>query len=312
MAVTEDFQPTLSLAERRINVDPDSGRIAVRIARWEDAHSGLPGAVKMPRRVNVEAAHVGRARLEDGSDLAVANLPMGTVHAPQGLTAAQAAQLYENTGTSIARVRYSVDDEGIRADGLLFGDVDEQVLDRLVAAAPSGDWRALSLVRRPEDFEHTPSDFAGACLVNLPGYSDTFSQSPATPLRLVASAASMLLIDEVATPEPAEANSPETPDGCDPAAPPCDGCTCGRAAEAPAVEPEVDDEVLVDKDGNEVEAEVLTELLASMGYRKTKRDRSMKSSAAVPDDGLTEMTYQALVDRVEVLERIVAEAILSI
>ena len=167
----------------------------MRIAGWDDAHSGLPGAVRMPRNVNLEAAHVGHANLDDGSALAVANLPMGTMHAKQGLTAAQAAAMYENTGTSVARVRYSIDETGIRADGMLFDDVDQSTIDRLVASAPSGDWRALSMVRRPEDFEHTPSDFAGACIVNIPGYSSTFSQSPATPMRLVASADSMILFD---------------------------------------------------------------------------------------------------------------------
>lgn len=191
------FDPTTPLGDRRIVVDLASRRISARIASFNDAHSGFKGAIKSPKNVNVEAAHVGHAQLDDGSSLAVATLPMHTMHAGQNLTAAHAAAWYENTGTAVARVRYSIDDDGIRADGVLFDDVSDADLDRLTAAAPSGDWRAASLVRRPEDFENSRADFAGACIVNMPGYSGTYSQSPATPLRLVASGLDEILLTDI-------------------------------------------------------------------------------------------------------------------
>jgi hypothetical protein len=317
------FDPTLSLSQRRINVDPATRRIAVRIASWNDAHSGIPGAVRMPKNVNLDAAHVGRALLDDGTDLEVANLPMGTLHAKQGLTAAQAAQMYENTGTSIARVRYSTDEEGIRADGVLFDDVDEATMDRLIASAPSGDWRSLSLVRRMQDFEHAPSDFAGACLVNLPGYSSKFSQSPATPMRLVASANSMILLegadmqtDEVTTDEgevetPAPVTEETTPAACDPAEPACEGCTCGRADETPVDETPAD----------EAPAELMA-LRASVAENLEQIDALLAAAApamamdhAAPDHAammqMMNDRITSLEDDVEILKEVVAQAILS-
>src|SRR5688572_33061072 len=108
------FSPSLALDKSRINVDADSRRIAVRVASWGDVHSGHGPKVRMPRNVNVEAAHGGSAALDDGSFLPVANLPMGTLHADGNLSAAEARRIYEDTGRQVARVRYSVDDEGIR------------------------------------------------------------------------------------------------------------------------------------------------------------------------------------------------------
>lgn len=333
-ATREAFAPTLPLTDRRINVDLKTRQIAVRIAGWQDAHSGLPGAVRMPRNVNLDAAHVGHAQLDDGSQIDVANLPMGTMHAKQGLTAAQAAAMYENTGTSVARVRYSVDDEGIRADGILYDDVDQSTIDRLVASAPSGDWRALSMVRRPEDFEHTPSDFAGACIVNIPGYSSTFSQSPATPMRLVASADSMILFDgepvmEDEVEAEVEAAAEETPEveGGEACAdgPACDGCTCGRAEDAEGGEAGDAGEsegVGEDGDGEDSASDVpedIAALRASLVAGLEQVDALIASSQALTAAGamdhgadmVTRDEFDMLVGRLADLEMFIAEAILS-
>lgn len=234
MAVSAtDFLPSLDLSVQRIAVDRESRRIAVRVASWGDQHSGVRGA-RMPRNVNVDAAHVGSALLADGSSLPVAQLPMGTLHADAGLSAAEARRVYEDTGRSVARVRYSLDDDGIRADGVLYEDVDDSTLDRLVASAPSGDWRTMSHVRSMDEFEHAPSDFVGAAIVNLPGFSNTFSDKPGTPMRLVASGESMILFEDgvvvgVETGNEAvdELTAAAASDGSG-CVKPCEGCTCER------------------------------------------------------------------------------------
>jgi hypothetical protein len=195
----EDFSPALALEGRRINVDTESRRIAVRIARWDETHSGFGDKVRIPRKVNVDAAHVGVADLADGSSLRVATLPMDTMHAPRNLAALHAAGWYENSGKGVARVRYSVDDEGIRADGVLFDDVDDAQLERVLAASASGDWRSAIAIKRFSDFENIPADFVGSCIVNVPGYSDTFSQSAGTKFALAASAHTILSIEEEPT-----------------------------------------------------------------------------------------------------------------
>lgn len=184
----EDFQPTLALDDARIAVDRDTRRIAVRVASWDEVHSGFGEKVRIPRKVNVDAAHVGNAELADGSKIRVATLPMDTVHAPRDLASLHAAAWYENSGKGIARVRYTVDDEGIRADGVLFDDVEDAQIDRVLAASASGDWRTAAAIKRFSDFERVPADFVGSCIVNIPGYSDTFSKSAGQRMSLVASA----------------------------------------------------------------------------------------------------------------------------
>ncbi len=168
----------------------------MRIAQFGEVHSGFGQQVKVPRNVNVNAAHVGVADLIDGSSLRVAVLPTDTVHAPADLSALHAASWYEKSGKGVARVRYSIDADGIRADGLLFDDIDQGAIDRLTAASASGDWRSAVAMKRFEDFEHTPSDFVGSCIVNIPGYSDTFTQATGQRFSLAASANSILSIED--------------------------------------------------------------------------------------------------------------------
>lgn len=193
----EDFQPTLGLDDARIAVDRDTRRISVRVARWDETHSGFGEKVRIPRKVNVDAAHVGNAVLDDGSKIRVATLPMDTMHAPRDLGALHAAAWYENSGKGIAAVRYTADDEGIRADGILFEDVDDATIDRVLAASASGDWRAALAIKRYSDFEKVPADFVGSCIVNIPGYSDTFNNGAAgRKLSLAASAFSIVSFDD--------------------------------------------------------------------------------------------------------------------
>lgn len=193
MLTAEDFQPSLDLSEGRVVVDADSRRIAVRVANFGEVHSGFGEEVKVPRNTNVDAAHVGTALLADGSSTRVAVLPMHTTHAPTRLDALHAASWYENSGKGVARGRYSVDDSGIRFDGQLFDDITEAQLERLTASSASGDWRAAIAIKKFSDFEKTPCDFVGSCIVNIPGYSDTFTPKKSERFALVASAAGDLM-----------------------------------------------------------------------------------------------------------------------
>lgn len=224
-----DFQPALSLDGRRVTVDPDTRRIAVRVANFGEVHSGFGPEVRVPRNANLDAAHVGTADLADGSSLRVAVLPMDTAHAPANLKALHAASWYENSGKGIARGRYSIDEHGVRFDGLLFDDVAEPTIDRLTAGSASGDWRSAIALKSFGDFEHTPADFVGSCIVNIGGYSDTYRQAPAERFALVASAAGDLISiedgtveddrkpDEQTDPKPAEAPAPAPQPDPDPA-----------------------------------------------------------------------------------------------
>lgn len=224
-----DLSPSLDLEGRRVRVDEGTRRIAVRVANYGEVHSGFGPEVKVPRNANLDAAHVGSADLEDGSHVRVAVLPMHTPHAPTDLTAMHAASWYENSGTAVARGRYSKDESGIRFDGVLFDDIDDAKVDRLVAGSVSGDWRAAIALKSFGDFEHAPSDFVGGCLVNIGGYSDTYRQAPAERFALVASAAGDFISIEDGTMK--DQQNPATP-AQEPAGDTltagggCDGGTC--------------------------------------------------------------------------------------
>jgi hypothetical protein len=227
-----DFQPNLDLEGRRVTVDRDSGRIAVRVANYGEVHSGFGPEVKVPRNANLDAAHVGTADLPDGSSLRVAVLPMHTAHAPANLQALHAAAWYENSGLGVARGRYSTDESGVRFDGLLFDDITDAQIDRLTAGSASGDWRSAIALKSFGDFEHAPADFVGSCLVNIGGYSDTYRQAPAERFALVASAAGDFISIEDATMTgtltagAGDSNgdgAAALPDGCNGA---CTGCDC--------------------------------------------------------------------------------------
>lgn len=229
-----DFQPALSLDGRRVSVDPDTRRIAVRVANYGEVHSGFGPEVKVPRNANLDAAHVGVADLADGSSLRVAVLPMDVKHAPPDLQALHAASWYENSGMGIARGRYSVDEQGVRFDGILFDDVEDSKIDRLTAGSASGDWRSAIALKSFGDFEHAPADFVGSCIVNIPGYSDTFRQAPAERFALVASAAGDLISIEDGTVE-----DDRKPEGTEEAKPAEAPALDAKPDPAPADEPTV-------------------------------------------------------------------------
>jgi hypothetical protein len=225
----DDFKPGLPLDDRRINVDPETRRIAVRVARWDETHSGFGEKVRIPRKVNVDAAHVGVTELGDGVTMRVATLPMETMHAPRDLASLHAASWYENSGKGLAKVRYSVDDEGIRADGVLFDDVDDATIDRVLAASASGDWRSAMAIKRFSDFEHVPADFVGSCIVNVPGFSDTFTKATGQKFALAASAHTIVSFedeeeDSMDEDETTTVTAGGEGEGCDGT---CESCGCG-------------------------------------------------------------------------------------
>lgn len=231
MSTIDDFKPSLPLVDRRINVDPETRRIAVRVARWDETHSGFGEKVRIPRKVNVDAAHVGVADLGDGVTMRVATLPMETMHAPRDLASLHAASWYENSGKGLAKVRYSVDDEGIRADGVLFDDIDDATIDRVLAASASGDWRSAMAIKRFSDFEHVPADFVGSCIVNVPGFSDTFTKAAGQKFALAASAHTIVSFEDEEE-DSMDENTTVTAgggEGCDGT---CESCGCGAREEA--------------------------------------------------------------------------------
>jgi hypothetical protein len=153
--------------DRRITITAE-GRVYGYIALRDVCHVGMPGCVKPPMESpsNFEFAHQGETMTAEGDIISTANIGGGAGHADMGANVAQAAEFYANTQTQLMRVRYGVDDEGLWFSGALWPDVDELTIEHIRASPISGDWRFLGQWRKSA----AGHEFAGAALVNIPGY----------------------------------------------------------------------------------------------------------------------------------------------
>jgi hypothetical protein len=115
-----------------------------------------------PSPTNYDYAHQGTTVLADGSILPTANLGGGKGHADVQLGWAQVPLFYENTSYQMAAVRYGEDDFGVYGVGVLRPEATWGQALEFVRSATSGDWRWVQ--------ELNAWDFAGSCLVNLPGF----------------------------------------------------------------------------------------------------------------------------------------------
>ena len=153
--------------DRRITITAE-GRVYGYIALRDVCHVGMPGCVKPPMESpsNFEFAHQGETMTAEGDIISTANIGGGAGHADMGANVAQAAEFYANTQTQLMRVRYGVDDAGLWFSGALWPDVDELTIEHIRASPISGDWRFLGQWRKSA----AGHEFAGAALVNIPGY----------------------------------------------------------------------------------------------------------------------------------------------
>jgi hypothetical protein len=165
----EWFSPPEDIpTDRRLTITAD-GRVYGYIALWDQCHAGASGCVRPPKGspTGYEYAHQGFTLSASGEELRTAVIAGGTVHAPNNATSLQVPEHYENTGKQMMRVRYGEDNNGIWFAGALWPDLDDVLIEKLRASSISGDWRFSAGWRNAQGGEY---DFAGACLVNLPGF----------------------------------------------------------------------------------------------------------------------------------------------
>jgi len=151
--------------DRRITITPE-GRVYGYVALWDTCHAGLPGCQKAPKGSPSDYgyAHQGETLTQEGTLVATANIGGGAGHAPLDHGAPPA--FYENTSTQLMRVKYGEDEKGLWFSGAMWPDANELSIARIRASAVSGDWRFFGSWRKAG----SGYDFAGACLVNMPGY----------------------------------------------------------------------------------------------------------------------------------------------
>lgn len=184
--------------DKRITITAD-GQAYGYIALWDTCHVGHPNCVKPPKGSPsaYEYAHQGETLTAEGELIATAVIAGGAGHAPMDMATAAVPAYYENTGFQLMRVRYGEDENGLWFAGALWPDVNELQVAHLRASSISGDWRWHAAWRRGQ----SGHDFAGACLVNIPGFpmqkpNDPVNSEAGRPFALAASATTHHFIDE--------------------------------------------------------------------------------------------------------------------
>lgn len=143
------------------------GRIYGYVAPLGVRHRSFAGKeVTVPmRRVDYSRFMGGETIVADGGRVSTGAITMNCGHASTSstLTAAQAAQHYDNTCAMVATVRVGENRNGVWMAGALLPDVGPDQIRRIMASRLSGDWRAH--LDKPGWRE-----FVAALLVPVPGF----------------------------------------------------------------------------------------------------------------------------------------------
>jgi hypothetical protein len=124
----------------------DSGRVFGHLAPWGQCHIGVQDrCVIAPKSLTAYGFYkLGRIQCEEGCQIDIGTITMGTGHANKRATARAAAEHYDNTGTGIADVTVGEDQFGIWVAGALRPELSRAQIREARAAKLSGDWRGLN------------------------------------------------------------------------------------------------------------------------------------------------------------------------
>lgn len=168
-----------------ITILPD-GQFYGHLALWNSCHAGKSnGAYSAcmyapPSPSGYMHYHLGAMLCDDGSEVPVGRVTIGTGHAPLNLNAAKARAHYDNTGTVVGFCRAKDGIFGIWVCGAIKSDATAEQIRDFRACPPSGDWRSVD----------GRLELQAALAVNTPAYV-----VPRSQLSLAASADSL----EIAT-----------------------------------------------------------------------------------------------------------------
>lgn len=123
----------------------DDGRVFGHIATWGTCHIGQSGACISPPRSGASYSYftTGAVRCDDGCEIPVGTLTLGTGHASLSDNHREAASHYDNTGTAVADLAVGEDEFGIWVAGAQRPNLPDEVLRAARGSAPSGDWRRI-------------------------------------------------------------------------------------------------------------------------------------------------------------------------
>ncbi len=109
---------------------------------------------------NYSYFRTGQIRTENGTDVPIGTITLGTGHAGDGIGSIEAMAHYDNTGTGMAYVACGDDEFGIWVAGSLKATATEDQIQELRAASLSGDWREI----------RGNLELVGILAVNVPGF----------------------------------------------------------------------------------------------------------------------------------------------
>jgi hypothetical protein len=124
-----------------------TGQFFVHLALWNTCHAGRANGAYSAcmyaplSRSHYSQFHLGAMLCDDGTDVPVGRITIGTGHAPLNLSAAAARAHYDNTGTCVAFARAYDGVFGIWVCGVLKSDATPEQIRDFRACPPSGDWR---------------------------------------------------------------------------------------------------------------------------------------------------------------------------
>lgn len=140
----------------------DTGRVFGHIAAWGTCHTSYPGRCVTPpsSESNYAYFHTGAMLTEEGEEVAIGHLTVGTGHADKNMGPLATLEHYDNTGTAVAYVRAGEDAHGIWVAGSLNPTATEEQVRTLRASPMSGDWRRIG----------HGMELVGVLGVNVPGF----------------------------------------------------------------------------------------------------------------------------------------------
>lgn len=129
----------------RMTVTPE-GRVFGHLAQWRVCHVGVGNACVMAphSRANYDLFKVGQLILDNGSQIPVGKITLGTGHANAQYGVMPSREHYDNTGWTAAVVNVGEDKYGIWVSGALASGMSPERVVELRAAALSGDWRRVN------------------------------------------------------------------------------------------------------------------------------------------------------------------------
>lgn len=123
----------------------EDGRVFGHLATWKRCHLGVGNRCQMaPKsKSGYKFFHLGSVLCEDGTDLSIGKITLGTGHADKTFGVRPAADHYDNTGTCVAVVRAGEDRYGVFVAGALVADTPAATVAELRRSPLSGDWRRV-------------------------------------------------------------------------------------------------------------------------------------------------------------------------